>query len=165
MRAFGSGRLLFCRDADLCIAMSDFGSFSTTNESLSGLKGSAFAESARVAIDRNILKAISIHALYVCEGAFGCSGIENVRAVVYTSRMKRNLVLYALTVLLLASCSTMRFGKSANAIAHIKSLDGNAAISRGNDGKWEPARVWENLHTGDRARTEPHGKIDFSLGK
>jgi len=59
----------------------------------------------------------------------------------------------------------MRFGKAANAVAHIKSLDDQAEIARGTDGRWEPARLWENLHAGDRARTEAHGKIDFSLGK
>jgi hypothetical protein len=32
-------------------------------------------------------------------------------------------------------------------------------------GKWEAARLWENLHTGDRARTEAQGRINFSLGK
>ncbi len=79
--------------------------------------------------------------------------------------MKPRLLVTLVGALVLAGCSTMRFGKSANAVAHIKSLDGSAEIARGTDGKWEPARLWENLHTGDRARTEPHGQIDFSLGK
>src|SRR6185436_8151411 len=75
------------------------------------------------------------------------------------------LLLFALAVTSLSACSSMRFGKSANAVAHIKSLDGNAEIARGSAANWEPARIWANLHSGDRARTEPHGQIDFSLGK
>jgi hypothetical protein len=79
--------------------------------------------------------------------------------------MKQKLLLSAFVLSLFTACSTMRFGNSANAVAHIHSLDGSAEIARGTEGKWEPARLWENLHAGDRARTEAHGKIDFSLGK
>jgi hypothetical protein len=63
----------------------------------------------------------------------------------------------------LAACSTIGLGKSG-ATARIKSLDGNVAIARGN-GNWEPAHLWETMHSGDRARTEAHGIVDFSLGK
>lgn len=79
--------------------------------------------------------------------------------------MKQKLLLSVLMASVLAACSTMPFGSSANAVAHIHSLDGAAEIARGTDGKWEPARIWENLHAGDRARTEAHARIDFSLGK
>jgi hypothetical protein len=92
-------------------------------------------------------------------------GIESGRRLVYTLSMKRKLLLSLLVLSTFSACSTMRFGTSANSIAHIKEVDGGAEIARGSEGKWEAARIWENLRAGDRARTEAQGRINFSLGK
>ncbi len=69
-----------------------------------------------------------------------------------------------LAAALLPGCSTIGVGKAGRAMARIRSLDGNGEIARGK-GNWEPAHIWENLHSGDRARTAGHGTIDFSLGR
>src|SRR5689334_8706303 len=64
----------------------------------------------------------------------------------------------------LTACSTITSGKSGAGVARIKSIDGNAEIAHA-DAKWEPAHLWQSVHSGDRARTATHGKVDFSLGK
>lgn len=72
--------------------------------------------------------------------------------------------LAALAAMIVAGCSTAGGRGGSGAAARIRSVEGAAEVARG-QAKWEPAHLWQKLHAGDRARTAPHGTIDFTLGR
>ena len=86
-------------------------------------------------------------------------------ALVKTKNFLNASLVIVLGFLLGPGCSTVQRGNQAGTgTARIRSIDGHADVARG-EGPWQPAHLWETLHSGDRARTAGNGKIDFSLGK